>query len=439
MANKKLGESDKVTTMTRSDMVLITVGGSTRQITLGDLLDAANSGDEQALREIAWGIPIKDTLQSSPAWGMVGNTQMWEEYRNNVGRYLMTNAGRCAKLNPANSAYFADGTAVTESAGHVMVMGPALYGRVAEDSALGCSVLWLSMSPIGGFCLTNTADKKWNCYGAYKGYMDGTALVSRSGYAPTGSKTISQFHTAAQVNGTDWGLVDYDGRKWMAILCMCEAGGNMNIQDKLGYGVGGSVAISDLWDTAKSRVTGATKNLGDATGKISISLTSTAGTTTTNATRVNILGLEDIYGWQWEMTQGIYFGSTDNSSQNEEDAYIYAGNRMPTSAELTSAPLGQYRMSMRVMTSGYVKIMQLGEYFDILPKTVGGGSTSYWCDYFYQTDTGQLCLFGGSANTGPSAGPFSVYSNIAFGDTTSFFGSRLAFYGTPEVTDGSRL
>lgn len=45
---------------------------------------------------------------------------------------------------------FADGTAVDETKGHVMWIGPRLYYRVQTDSVSGVPVLWLSMLPIGG-------------------------------------------------------------------------------------------------------------------------------------------------------------------------------------------------------------------------------------------------------------------------------------------------
>lgn len=167
---------------------------------------------------------------------MIGNTAAWTEYKLYCGRYLVTNDGRAAKMSPTNSAVFADGTAVDETKGHVMWIGPRLYYRVQTDSVSGVPVLWLSMLPIGGEFIGGANGGMYNCIGAYKGSMSGSALVSRSGVAPAGSKTINAFWNAAQVNGKEWGLTDYDQRKLIMMLGLSQYG-DTNIQAKLGYGV----------------------------------------------------------------------------------------------------------------------------------------------------------------------------------------------------------
>ena len=80
-----------------------------------------------------------------------------------------------------------------------MDRGHVLYYRVQTDSVSGLPVLWLSMLPIGGEFIGGANGGMYNCIGAYKGSMSGSALVSRSGVAPAGSKTINAFWTAAQV------------------------------------------------------------------------------------------------------------------------------------------------------------------------------------------------------------------------------------------------
>lgn len=221
MATKGLGNETLVTSILRSNTVLVEVGGSVRRITVENFMNAINNGDEQMLRQVAWGIPIKQSTQSSTNYGVIGNTAAWTEYKLYCGRYLVTNDGRAAKMSPTNSAVFADGTAVDETKGHVMWIGPRLYYRVQTDSVSGVPVLWLSMLPIGGEFIGGANGGMYNCIGAYKGSMSGSALVSRSGVAPAGSKTINAFWNAAQVNGKEWGLTDYDQRKLIMICWGC--------------------------------------------------------------------------------------------------------------------------------------------------------------------------------------------------------------------------
>ena len=425
-----------VSSILRSNTVLVEVGGSVRRISVENFMNAINQGDEQMLRQVAWGIPIKQSIQTSTNYGVIGNTAAWTEYKLYCGRYLVTNDGRAAKLSPTNSAVFADGTQVDETKGHVMWIGPRLYYRVQTDSVSGVPVLWLSMLPIGGEYIGGANGGMYNCIGAYKGSMSGSALVSRSGAVPAGSKTISAFWTAAQANGKDWGLTDYDQGKLILALGLSQYG-DTNIQAKLGNGVCGSVN-KDLWNAAAKLTTGATKSLGDSWGKVSISVVN-GENTGTDCSRVNLMGIEDPYGWQWEMIQGVYCGSSENNTQSGTEIFIYKGNRLPTSTELTSHPNGEYRTAERLTSSGQVQELILGAHFDIFPKKIGGNSTSYWADYSWAAPNGQLVLWGGTAASGASCGLAYADSGDAWSNSYAGIGSRLAFFGDLTFVNGAQL
>lgn len=433
---KALGNETLVNSMLRTDSVMIEVGGNVRRISLENFMNAINTGNEQLLRQVAWGIPLKHKTQSSTAYGVIGNTSAWAEYKRMSGRYLVTNSGKASKLSPTNSALFADGTALDESKGHVMFISPRLYYLVQTDSVSGIPYLWLSMLPIGGHYIGGANGGMYNCIGAYKGSMAGNAFVSRSGVAPAGSRTINTFWNAAQVNGKDWGLTDYDQRKLMMMLGLSEYG-DTNIQAKLGYGVSGSSNM-DLWGAASVLQTGATKSLGDNWGKINISLVN-GSNTGVNCSRVNLMGIEDPYGWQWEDIQGVYCGTSANSAQNGSEIFIYKGNRLPTAAELATHPTGEYRQATRVTTSGWVQEIIAGENFDIFPARIGGGSTSYWADYSWANNTGQLVFWGGYAGHGAYCGLASAYSLYAWSDSSAAVGSRLAYYGNLTFVTGAEL
>lgn len=440
MAKKNLGNATLVPSIQKNNGVMVEVNGSVRRITLDNFMNSMNTDDEQLLRQIAWGVPIKQGT-SSPEWGVIGNTGMWNEYKSMVGRYLVTNDGKAAKLSPVNSGVFADGTTLDETKGHVMVIAPRLYYTVKRDAASGVDYLWMSMLPIGGHFIGDADGGDYICVGAYKASLAGAALTSRSGVRPAGSRTISQFWTDAQVNGKNWGLVNYDHRRFMMMLCLSQYG-SPNAQDKIGQGVSGSGGWKDLWAGTTSLLTGATKSLGDNNGKINITVTN--GTVVgVDCSRVNLNGFEDAWGWQWEMIQGAYFGNSENTAQTGNEFYIYEGNHMPSYAELATHPSGKYRQTVRRTLSanseGYVTKMMLGEYFDLIATTLGGGSNSYWCDYEYANNTGQLLLWGCNASGGSCCGLGFVHSRRAFSDSAAYYGSRLAYYGPLTFMDGKQL
>ena len=431
MPNKNLATAAQVQTMLRTNSVFVEIDGSIRRISLDNLMSSINEGNEQLLRQVAWGVPIKETIQSSPVWGRVGNLDMWEEYKSLSGRYLVTNDGKAAKLSTVNSGIFADGTALNESLGHVMVYAPRLYFLVKNDEVAGIPYLWMSMLPIGGHYIEAP------CIGAYKGSMSGSALVSRSGVAPAGSKTINAFWDAAQVNGKNWGLINYEHRKFMIMILLSEYG-NPNAQGMVGNGLTGTNNGSD-YITALSFPCGNTKSLGDSFGSIAHEYTMSNGIETTGACDVSLMGIENPYAQQWEMVQGMYCGSANNSGQNGTEIFIYEGNRMPSSSELATHPAGDYRQLTRPTTSGYIAQMILGEHFDVMAKSLAGGGTSYWCDYSYNNNTGQLVLWGASANSGALAGLGYASSDNAWSYSASLIGSRLAYYGELTFMSGAEL
>lgn len=427
----KLANAQTVSSMLRTNSVLVEIDGSIRRISLDNLMTSINEGNEQLLRQVAWGVPIKDTIQSSPVWGRVGNLDMWEEYKSLSGRYLVTNDGKAAKLSTVDSSVFADGTVLNESLGHVMVYAPRLYFLVKNDEVAGIPYLWMSMLPIGGHYIEAP------CIGAYKGSMSGSALVSRSGVAPAGSRTINSFWNAAQVNGKNWGLINYDHRKFMIMLLLSEYG-NPNAQAMVGNGLTGTNNSSD-WQTALSFPCGNTKSLGDSFGSVSHEYTMSNGSQTSGACDVSLMGIENPYAQQWEMSQGIYCGSANNAAQNGTEVFIYEGNRMPSESELATHPNGDYRQLTRLTSEGYISQMILGEYFDVLAKKTGGGGTSYWCDYSYANNTGQLVLWGAYATYGAGAGLGYAYSGYAWSLSYSDIGSRLAYYGKLTFMSGAEL
>ena len=170
-----------------------------------------------------------------------------------------------------------------------------------------------------------------------------------------------------------------------------------------------------------------------------VSWTNSAGTVVQNACHVSLMGIEDPYFLQWEMCQGIYCGSSNNSAQDGTEIFIYEGNRMPSSSELATHPEGDYRQLTRLTTEGYISQMIIGEYFDILAKKLGGGGTSYWGDYSYANSTGQLVLWGANANGGACAGLGFADSSHAWSASSSALGSRLAYYGELTFMSGAEL
>ena len=151
------------------------------------------------------------------------------------------------------------------------------------------------------------------------------------------------------------------------------------------------------------------------------------------------MGVEDFYGWYWQIIQGAYFGNSGNAAQTGSEVYIYEGNRMPTTAELATHPTGNYRQLVRATAEGWVKEMLGGEYFDLIPQVQGADANSCWCDYNWTNTTGQLLRWGGNARLGLLCGVACSNSSSEWSSSDAFIGSRLAYYGEPQIVAGAAI
>jgi hypothetical protein len=427
-------------TAQKTDSVLLEVDGSIRRMTLTNLMPVltdnyllikALADDDTLLAKFAWGVPIMES-QTSQEWGVIGNTGMWEEYKSTLGRYLVKNDGTAAKLSKTDGTVYADGTALDESKGHVMVIGKALYSLVREDAATGQKYAWFSQLPISEHRWATCNNGEYICLGAYMGSVVNSALVSRSGYGVQRDCQISTFWNYAQKNGSDWGLMGYEHWQWVNALSLSEYG-NPNIQTTLGYGPGGT---SGAWNAVSGLKTGATATYGDSSCAVDIE---NAGT---SSCHTSLFGLENLYNWYWTMTQGVYFGSSSNDDQDGTEVFIYSGNRMPTSAELTTHPTGEYRKLTRSTgwSGNTIHEMLLGEYFDLMPKSASGSDNSrWWGDAAWLNSTGQLLLWGAAATYGSQAGLVASNSNNAFSHSSAVCAARLAFYGNLTFVSGAKM
>jgi hypothetical protein len=429
--SKDLAQVPPVTQLTKDQYVMCQVDGSMKRITLDNLMNSINAGNEELLREVAWGCPVKQAVQSSQNWGMIGNRDLYAQFKSMVGRYMLKNNGKAAKLSVSNSNFYADGTALDASIGHMVVKAPRLYLLYKVDASTNIGYLWGSMLPIGGFYIDL-------CVGAMLASIVSGKLVSRPGIAPTTNKTITEFWNAAQANGVNFGLVDYDWAVWNVAMNLFEYG-NPNIQANIGNGITGTNNDSD-YTTPWSWNLGDTLALGDGCGKVDKAWTNSGGTAVLNACHINFFGQEDPICY-WQMMQGIYCGNSGNAGQDGTEVFIYKGNRLPNAAELSTHPAGDYRQITRLTTEGFIKEMILGPKFDIFASVLGGGAggSSYWGDYQYANSTGQLVLLGGYAYYGSYCGLGYVNSYYAWSYAYATLGSRLAYYGDMEIVDGKDL
>jgi hypothetical protein len=107
-------------------------------------------------------------------------------------------------------------------------------------------------------------------------------------------------------------------------------------------------------------------------------------------------GIESPWGDVWQFTDGVNI--TDNQTWVAKNADDYASNVFASPYEklgYVNANANDYPMEM-----GY----DANYPYAALPKTIGGGPTTYYSDYYYQSTGARIALLGASWFNGSSAG-----------------------------------
>jgi hypothetical protein len=314
-----------------------------------------------------------------------------------------------AYLNSTDSNKWEDGSTVNRTGAYhyvyYMVHFPKYYYRT-ELVSIGKFKLYISDRK-----LTDSYKEERECLiGVFEAYNTDGKLTSRPNTTSTGNQTIETFFNQAQTNGSNWGLIDYRAHKTIANL-FCAKYGNTNIStDNSSIPCSGG---THSWDSS----TGATVSLGNRDGKSSKSS--------------NFLGLEDCYYGKYEFVQGI-------NIINRQWIVYDGGLKVNTDLSgLTSAGYTNVRQivassssNTAASSSSWITGIAHGEYADIMPTYVSGGSdTTYYADYYYQNTGNRILLRSGTSGLGSDCGVFCSDASYDSSASASDIGSRLGFYG----------
>jgi hypothetical protein len=348
-------------------------------------------------------------------------------------------------LSATDSTKKEDGTTssvITGADGMVMVEIPAFYVKFTPGSTRTWAI---SLNPAPGYALhpafrkdgdfvpyryigaydacVNTTGSTYQSglnydtnVGAGQSWNTGTAkLASVSGVYPAVGITRAQARSMAANRGTGWRLVDAY-LMWAVELLFLIEHGTFRTQQTVGDG---NTNVTNAYNAASSgnqtdsphSVAGKSNSIGNA----STNTTNGAGSGTRDTAFMSYRGIENWYGNCWNWVDGFNI----NSNQG------YVSNTRANFADDTATNYNAIGSAM-VATDGYVTNCQ-NETFAFLPSAVGGSSSTYWADYYYQSTGWRVALFGGAADNGASAGGF--FWALAYASSLAYrsIGARLAF------------
>lgn len=401
---------------------------------------------------------------ASPVLTRIGNMDLHKTLpvQSLMRRCLLSDDGVAVYLDENDSTKTALGTdAVLDgSAGQVMVEIPEHYRKFTLDTKNKTYACEISLYPFTGAHRVN------RCYiSAYEASLDRTnsklsSVVNttdtfRGGNntsswdgtyrsllgKPVTSLSLTQFRTYANNRGTDWKCQEWDIYCTLFWLYSVEYA-NLDCQSTYtsdlttdGYhqgGLGSGVTNMPSWDTYNSynpiTPCGVTNSLGNNTGVVQYSVLNSSNGVAYNAPVPSYRGVENPFGHIWKWTDGVL--AVGNGSTQ---TYYKCVDRNKYSSSVTS---DYYSVGTSPTGNGYKKEIVRNKYGDIFTSAIGGGSTTYFCDYHYRAvAAGTTYGFrsGGASTYSSSAGFGSLASDAAPGISDANIGSRLTYCNEPQI------
>ena len=422
--------------------------------------------------QCSYGIEF-DVTVSSPSCTRIGSTDLHKSLpiQSRMRGCLLDDDGKVVEyLDPTDWT----GNVRDGSRGQVMVEIPQHY-RKCETDGNKRRVL-LSELPLPGYEVvplmyvsayqatvrrsTNKLCSVVNTDADYRGgnnNSDNDAKYNTLLGRPATSLSRTNFRAYARkrkADSTEWNCMTYDAQKalyWLFVVEYATLNSQADYDSQLtvegfrqgGLGAGVTTISWSDWNTFNGYYPfvpcGLTDSLGNRTGVVeytinnstaSIGEEGSAGTIIQTFQVPRYRGIENPFGHIFQWTDGVNVRispDTDNGGDGLSKVFV-----CHDPAKFNDSNYDGYsHVGNEARTEGYVKEVIFGVGGEIVPKTVGGGSTTYFCDYHYTniptTETLRGLLFGGAAIYGANAGLASAYSCYAPSAAHAYFGSRLCF------------
>lgn len=430
--------------------------GESKKAALGTLLPYLEE-------ECSYGIQF-DTAVSSPTCTRVGNVALHKSLpiQSRMKGCLLDDNGKVVEyLDPRDwTGQVRDG-----SRGQVMVEIPMHYRKFETNGTK--RVVRLSEHPLPGYhqvpqmyvsayeaTLERSTGKLCSVVNEGADYRGGGNNANYDGTyrsflgRPVTAISRTAFRAAARkrnTGNTSWNCYLYQVHKTLFWLFTVEyatlnsqAAYNAELtsegfrQGGLGDGVT-TISWSD-WETFNGYYPfvpcGHTDPLGNQTGFVTYTAYNEDGSELKTFNVPRYRGVENPFGHLWKWTDGINIRispTEENGGDNLSKIFV-----CEDTSKLNDTNYNGYKhVGNEARSEGYVKEIVFGEEGEIMPSVVGGGSTTYFCDYHYTniptSEALRGVLFGGRAISGANAGLASARSVYAPSITNAYFGSRLCF------------
>lgn len=459
MAGMKISQLDVLDTLSGDERLVVAKGSDNYGVTVETLLNKVPQVEDQ----LSYGIEY-DTTVSSPQCTRIGNFNYHRSLpiHSKMKGCLLSDDGTVQK-------YLDPSTWVNEtrdgSQGQVMVEIPSYYRkfetegtkrrvRISEMALPGYHLVkkkYVSAYEASVQRSTTTLCSVVNEAPDYRGgnntsAWDGTYHTLLGRPVTSISRTNFRAYARKRKEGSnEWNCMTYDIQKDLFWLFAIEYA-NLNSQatfnsekDSNGFAQGGlgpgvTTLSSTEWNNYNSYnpfvPCGHTDSLGNKTGYVNYNMMNETGEVQKTVQVPRYRGVENPFGHVWAWTDGVNVRispTEENGGDNLSKVFVTDDPSLFNDSNYE----GYRHVGNEARTEGYVKSVLFGEGGEIMAETVGGGSTTYFCDYHYTAiptvETLRGVLFGGGADTGGLAGLVYSSSEYAPSFAGANVGSRLCF------------
>ena len=443
---------------------------------------------EELENYIYYGVKRKVEQNSSSAWERIGSaigkvataTKDGSSVQNDFDNIYPWSDIITCNLDPSTNeikAFIGDPTFdFTGNNGEVMTRIPEFYWkRYVKD---GYEYILISRHNLADF----TRSPEF-FVGRYDSSYDGTRLHSISGEVPEVNRNIGSFRSLSKAVGTNWCQMDYH-YFLLQMLYLVEYA-DYNSQNKLGNGitscrisdsdkallaesnvnriiintsaannfiVGQQVSIGTSsawnWNIAKNRTITNKESYNDGTitgtaiyfdgTPVNIALNNVLWSTGQKAGHCDSLGMksgclandgkhaiiyrgiENIFGNVWQFVDGINIKDYHSYVCTNPDEYV---------SDVFETPYKELGY-VNANTNGYAMALGYDKENPLFALTteVGGGSSTYITDYYYQNSGNRIALVGGPYSYGTYAGLWYWLVHNTSSNTFYYIGARLLKY-----------
>lgn len=237
----------------------------------------------------------------------------------------------------------------------------------------------------------------------------GDVLGSVSGKAPMNYGTRAEFRAVAANRGTGWRQIDFDLISGIQLLYLIEYG-DWNSQSMIGNGLTDWSSAWPAWnDLNPIETCGNSNSDGNATAN-------TSGGNGVVGSYMSYRGIENVFGHLWKWVDGFNVNSNVPYVSNTDTEFADDTVTNYTALGVTLAAANEY----------VVTLEQIGRAF-LAASVVGGSSSTYVTDYYYQAANWRVATLGGDADSALTAGVAYWHLSDASGYRCQYVAGRVAF------------